>query len=62
MARVIKCDVCGSICKSSDALYLKVRDRYVDGSIKNMLHEVDICPECYKRVCDMLNIKAKVEE
>ena len=56
MAQVVQCDVCEQVCKAEDAHIVDIvamRATYVRG---NRESTQDVCPECYKKVLEVLKI------
>ena len=60
MAAVTQCDVCSNTCKNEDSKCIKVYRRSHDGTLANVVHYLEVCPNCYGKLCGALNLKAKV--
>ena len=57
MASVTQCDVCHDVVKHEKALYLLIKNMTATGHTDYVLHSLDICPECYRKLCDTLNME-----
>lgn len=57
MANVCKCDACGEIAEHKDSKRIRVLNKNDNGSvIAKTIHYVDVCPECYVKVKELLNL------
>lgn len=56
MAHVIQCDACGRVCKAEDAHIIDIIVMRASCCRGNRESTQDICPECYKKVKEVLKI------
>ena len=59
MSIVIKCDCCGAVGSVDDILQLRINEKDTPKFIGKLLNEVDICKECYNKLCSTLNLEVK---
>ena len=57
MASVTQCDVCKSVVKHEKAVILSIKHMTSAGHADYTMHSLEICPECYRKLCDTLNIE-----
>ena len=58
MAAVIQCDVCTNVCRNEESKYIEVYRCGTYGKAAQEIHKLDICPECYKKLCKLLKLEA----
>ena len=56
MASVSQCDVCGKIGKHEKFVYLKMFNQSTIGNIGIPVVNIEICPECAKKVKELLKV------
>lgn len=59
MASVMQCDVCSNIIKYQEAVFVRINKVTSGGIIGQEIHRLDMCPECYAKLCVLLNVEAK---
>ena len=59
MASVTQCDVCQGVVKHEKALLLLIKHMTSTRCIDYTMHSLEICPECYRKLCDVLNMEVK---
>lgn len=61
MASVTQCDICKNVVKHEQSKYVKTYDVNKNDELGNLLSQTELCPDCYKKVAKILNIKLKEE-
>lgn len=59
MASVTQCDVCGNVVKHEQSKYVEVSSVQKDDSTGRVLHKLEICPDCYVKLCTTLQQEVK---
>lgn len=60
MAAVIKCDACEKTCSVKEAKHIRIH-RLTDAEHfdSDTLKHLDVCPECYDKLCEILKLGDK---
>lgn len=59
MSLVTKCDACDSVMANEKAAYLRLFTSTKEGRMDKEIHNADLCPECYKKICQMIHQEVK---
>lgn len=59
MASVTQCDVCNNVVKHEQSFYVEVYRVRRDDSRGDRLQHLDICPDCYSKLCATLKLEVK---
>ena len=59
MSLVTKCDACDSVIANEKAIYLSLSTSTKEGRVDKRIHDADLCPACYEKICEMIKQEAK---
>jgi hypothetical protein len=59
LASVTQCDACKSVVANEAAKYVRMYNCNKNGDTKDIIHAVDICPACYKKICEIIGVEPK---
>lgn len=59
MASVTQCDVCGKVVKHHESKYVRINRKLSGDAIGQELRALDVCPECYVKLCELLKVEVR---
>ena len=59
MASVTQCDVCPNVVRHEKSLFVEIYRVTKSDNKGAQLHAVDLCPDCYVKLCELLGLEAK---
>lgn len=59
MANVTQCDVCANVVKHEQSKYVEVYNVTAGNSTGAKIHRLELCMDCYKKLCKALGLEAK---
>ena len=59
MASVTQCDVCKNIVRHNEAKYVRINRLTASNDMGSLLHEVELCPACYNKICLLLMVRVE---
>lgn len=59
MASVTQCDVCKNIVRHNEAKYVRINRLTTSDDLGSLLHEVELCPVCYDKLCIFLKVRVE---